>query len=380
MKKFTFSFLSIFTFGLYAFSASAQTVVSESTIARQAENTAPTKNWVAYTRNGGTINFVQGPGTSPLGCGSAQFNTPTGADKAFLFNYDHNGTALSAITALTYKTYRTSGNPIQVAALNIEIDINGAAEGGRAILVFEPGYNLNQGPIADNTWQTWDAFKNGNAVWWTSQPINGACASSCYVTWNDILANNPQATIAGGFGVNQGSGNAGLQTAVDALTIGIGSNNTIYNFESTNTFYRDADNDGYGDPNPANSITANCPPAGYVTNNTDCDDTKDTKYPGRGCGPANIATFTQSQSGTGNKTTLAYPNPTTGEVNVQLQNLNSTEAEIITMNAGGAIIGSRKVNANGQTEKLNLSGNGPGFYLIKVVSQAGVEVIKVAVQ
>ncbi len=44
------------------------------------------------------------------------------------------------------------------------------------------------------------------------------------------------------------------------------------------TFYRDADGDGYGDPNV--TIQASSVPTGYVSNNTDCDDTHATVYPG----------------------------------------------------------------------------------------------------
>ena len=45
------------------------------------------------------------------------------------------------------------------------------------------------------------------------------------------------------------------------------------------TYYRDADGDTYGDP--LVTTTACSVPAGYVANNTDCDDSTNLKYPGR---------------------------------------------------------------------------------------------------
>ena len=215
-----------------ASAASTTVVVQEHNVSRQAENTPPAKNWVIYTRNAGTATFRSGPATPPLGVGSLELNTPTGSDKVQAFNYDHIGTALSAINALGYSTYRSAGQLQQDTALNIEIDYNGPnVAGGFTTLVFEPVYNTDQGAVVNGQWQTWDAYNNANAVWWSTKDIPGVCAFTCYVTWNNIVAANPDATVLGGFGLNQGSGNPALTVANDALTFGAGSDKVIYNFE-----------------------------------------------------------------------------------------------------------------------------------------------------
>jgi hypothetical protein len=221
--------------------ANAQTVVTESDITRQPENTFPTNNWVGYTRTGTpptSIAFINGPATPPLGCGSLLLTTVLGSEKAFLFNYDHVGKNIADIDEIMYSTYRIAGNLQQVAALNVQIDYNGPAAGGFSTLVFEPVYNTAQGMVISGTWQTWDA-KDG--IWWSTQPINGQCAGAtavCDKTWTEIVANNPDATVIA-VGINQGSGNPGLSTAVDAFSF----DEDTYNFEPS----ADSDGDGSGD-------------------------------------------------------------------------------------------------------------------------------------
>ena len=206
-------------------------IVTGADVATQAENTPPTDNWVFYVRAAATGAFRIGPDTPPLGVGSYEISTPTSTDKGTLFNFDHIGTPLADIDAIAYSTYRTAGSLQQVAALNIQVDYNGAAPGGFTTLVFEPVYNTGQGAVVNGEWQDWDAYAGGTAIWWSSNAIPGAPNRDTFVTWDTILAANPDAVIVGGFGINQGSGNPALTTAVDALVLGYDGDRVTYDFE-----------------------------------------------------------------------------------------------------------------------------------------------------
>ncbi|QYG94718.1 hypothetical protein HC251_21295 [Iamia sp. SCSIO 61187] len=241
-------------------------VVTEGDVTRQVENTPPTDDWVLYTRTGTppTAGAFVDDADAPLGTGSLQLTTVTGSEKVFLFNYDHIGTDLGDVDDISYSTYRQAGSAQQVAALNLQVDYNGAAAGGFTTLVYEPVYNNATQPVVTGVWQDWSA--DGSGRWWSTQPINGQGAGATvanFRTWDQIVANNPDAVILGGVGVNQGSGNPGLVSNVDALTF----DETTYDFElvkdtdgdgvedgddncinDTNPDQADADGDGQGDP------------------------------------------------------------------------------------------------------------------------------------
>jgi hypothetical protein len=222
-------------------------IVSETSIARQAENTTPTKSWVFYTRNAGTGAFVVGPATPTLSNGSFQLSTPGSNDKGYLFNYAHIGTSLSSIDAIEYSTYQVTPNPAegrQLPAINIEVDYNGSAAGGYTTLVYEPVYNDASQAIVSGAWQSWNAY---NGTWWSSNPINGLPNRDTFLDWATIVSLNPDAVIVGGFGVNQGGGNPGLVGAVDALKIGYGGSSVTYDFEDMTCRWHDAGTTRYLD-------------------------------------------------------------------------------------------------------------------------------------
>ena len=145
---------------------------------------------------------------------------------------------LAAIEGITYATYRhgsSTNPPAQYPAINIDVDYVGDGS-SYTTLVWEPIYAYGQSNLAVDKWQTWDTmapsqtgFQGG---WWSTKVIPGVCAFNCFVNWDTIVQNNPNAKIKYGFGVNIGSGwNGAFTGAVDALTLTVNGETTTYDFE-----------------------------------------------------------------------------------------------------------------------------------------------------
>jgi hypothetical protein len=226
---------------------------------------APAVNGWFYVDEGtgGTGTLVAGPGTPPLGTGSARLTTnPTGTARPDFMTVDFEGTRLDSLTALQYSTYRASadaGNFLSISLqFDFDCDLNDNVTNFQGRMVFEP-YNSPgvSGNVPSNTWQTWDTL-SPNARWWmsasASNPLRKAGVATTPFNPYPISApgsmeqirafcpnggfrtkGNPAASLAAGAGVllmraggpiNNFDGNG------DGVKIGVLFNDKTFNFEA----------------------------------------------------------------------------------------------------------------------------------------------------
>ena len=226
--------------------------------------------YTADTRPPGTGTFEAGPGTPPLGAASFELRTPTPTSKVQLLTDEYDGVALADLTTLEYSTYRDPGSTgfvAGVAALNLRVDINNDGNPD-SYFVYEPYQSEGNDAVQTGVWQEWDAIDGGAAKWWVDNGGPTTCGQSNPCTWTQLLATYPGATIQegtnfpGSLGFNQGSGNTGFVSNVDALVVGVDGNDTTYDFE----LIRDLDGDGTADTPPPTDKDQ-CKNGGYATFN-----------------------------------------------------------------------------------------------------------------
>lgn len=204
--------------------------------------------WFFYNDETDTIDntlgaFVTGPGTPPLGVGSAYIEV-SGTQRRNLATYRFFGTPLSEITALSFDTYNPSagngGSGTRSAYLNFNVDFDGSDTWQKRI-AFVPSHN---GTVQQDTWQTWNAINDGTALWWWSgYSANGNKwpdgNTSEYRSWNSILSAFPNARIRvsdGWFGLRVGEPYAdGYNEDIDNFVItvddGTTATTTTFDFE-----------------------------------------------------------------------------------------------------------------------------------------------------
>ena len=124
---------------------------------------------------------------------------------------DAERTHIRDIDAMSYMTYRhpeSTGHESTLPAYILYVDIDGnPATSDHKYFFYEPYYN---GTVIEGTWQNWDAYANGTATWYVSG------TGQAQRTWNELVAEMPDARIVA-FGFNQGTYNAGANTAISRM-------------------------------------------------------------------------------------------------------------------------------------------------------------------
>lgn len=207
--------------------------------------------WLFYNDETDTIDnslgtFVNGPGTPPVGTGSAQISV-SGTQRRNLATYQFSGTPLINITTLKFSTYNPSagnpGSPNRSAYLNFNVDFNGSDTFQRR-LTYVPNVN---GPVTQDNWKEWDAIAGGSAKWLYSGPTwpGGAVPGTTPKTWSQILAEYPGVRIRvtdSFMGLRVGEPYAdGYTENIDSFKFGTASGTTTYDFDRGTTLTVDDD-------------------------------------------------------------------------------------------------------------------------------------------
>ncbi len=200
----------------------------------------------------GSVSLVPGPGTPPLGRGSAELRTGNGTTggecAAQVRNDRYAGEKLSELTTLEYSTYleEHTVNEQQDTFLTLFVNNEGRAHGAvDDELFFEPPYQSHasgnpslpeQGNVEQGKWQTWNAAAGG---WWDNNEELGTPGSGVEPL-SKYLEVHPEAVIVnssrgGGVRVAVGEAeeDAKFVSYVDDFTIGFNAPATSYNFEPT---------------------------------------------------------------------------------------------------------------------------------------------------
>ncbi len=217
-----------------------ETKADSTTIVKAANLTAPIGGgWLFYDDITDTYNnapgvlgdFASGPGTPPLGVGSASI-TIDGSGKTALATYQFGGTVLSNISELKFSAYNVSAPA--PAYLNFNVDFDGTDTWQNRLVYVPP-------VVTPGTWETYDAYQGGAAMWTYSKPgfwpaPNNAVPNTTPLSWSTILSSYPGVRIRVSdphVGIRVGHPGPAGTTYLDNFVIKISGDEKTFDFEPT---------------------------------------------------------------------------------------------------------------------------------------------------
>ncbi len=325
---------------------------------------------------GSTGAYVAGPGTAPLGTGSAEFTVNATNQSEILAKSMLGGTKLTDITEFAYSSHQPSGSVTAALQFNVSFDNAAANAPYQGRLVYEPTYTVGTLPAG---WQRWDTLAG---KWWATNfggASGGLCVQASPCTWSQILTLWPNARINpnpayAAVLFKLGAGPASFTANVDHLTIGVddGAGNitvTNYDFEPTpqctTECYVDANdgndlNGGTGPTDAKKTINAGIAAVaggGTVhvadgTYNEDVSVNKSITLIGAG---ADQSTIVGPIGGPGSTVTIAASNVVVEGFTITRDGNNATDWSNPNLNTAGVAIQGQSIT-NTQIRKNTLTG------------------------
>ncbi len=154
-------------------------------------------------------------------------------------------------------------------------------------------------------------------------------------------------------------------------SLGTTTNISVQENSAMTLFYADADMDGFGDPDM--ELLSCDLPAGFVDNNLDCNDENESIHPNvmeipnngidEDCEDGDLVTSLNEISG---KSISIYPNPTSGLLKVEIENLDNLSYKVF--NTYGELVRSASL-----AFQLDLSDVGSGVYWLEIMDEQSLE-------
>lgn len=228
------------------------TFTVDETPVRVTDGNAAAEHWRYYndTTNQyiNAYDFMYGPGTPPAGYGSAGMRSSVmGTQEIAFMSSEFGGTRFADITKLTYNAYYATGAAGGMPDLQFNVDYDGAGgnDGWQGRVNYTP--SMNDAVRAENrdTWEFWDVT-DPNALFWITSPSSAPllnCGQGNPCTRAQMLAAYPNMRLHIDVGTDPATAFSALlfrtdgvgDAAVDDLTVGINSENKVFNFEPTPT-------------------------------------------------------------------------------------------------------------------------------------------------